>query len=301
MLCTIIGNNTEKLKAEKRNNKTLGSKPGSQLQMLRCFSTAFLWKGNGTMWKKIICLLLMVFVLMSFDIDAKAANDEALSSQSCGTGWVRTAYPTTAKFFQVNGTPAVSYTYHRMTNIMADISNAKKGRNLFNNTMLRFLKNGEYEPAAYYIMMDYGYFTEYMDYFKQQGWIDPAYQLPKSYYKKLAATNDMYESYTGDCPIVDTFNAYRAESSWKSTKTGDAYVPKFILDGASVTQSANVDDASMEPLKNYSGNNSDFNAYYYYINYPDIRTAIGINGDALLNHWNTCGKAEGRVANVLLH
>lgn len=250
------------------------------------------------MWKKVLCMIIIAFVFISNRVDASAAKNDVLSTQSCGTGWVRTAYPSNTHYQTVNGQTLISYSYHPMTSMMASISSAKKRKTKLSDTLLGFLKNGEYEPAAYYIMMDYGYFTEYMDYFKQQGWIDPAYQLPTSYYTKLTS-DDMFMSYAGDCPIVDTYNAYRAESSWKSTKTGDAYVPKFILDGTSLVQSVNVDESALDVLKSYSGNNSEFNAYYYYLNYSDLQAAIGVNADALLNHWNTCGKAEGRVANAL--
>ena len=58
-------------------------------------------------------------------------------------------------------------------------------------------------------------------------------------------------------------------------------------------------DTSATVLQSYAGNNSAFNAYYYYINYPDLRSAFGTNGDALLAHYNTFGKTEGRVANKL--
>ncbi|MBQ6587423.1 MAG: hypothetical protein IJI01_01945 [Butyrivibrio sp.] len=58
-------------------------------------------------------------------------------------------------------------------------------------------------------------------------------------------------------------------------------------------------DPSAEVLKTYAGNNAEFNAYYYYVNYPDLQAAFGKNGDALLNHWNTCGKAELRTANKI--
>lgn len=50
-------------------------------------------------------------------------------------------------------------------------------------------------------------------------------------------------------------------------------------------------------LKSYAGNNEEFNAYKYYTRYADLQEAFGADGDKLLNHYNTCGKAEGRIAN----
>ena len=49
-------------------------------------------------------------------------------------------------------------------------------------------------------------------------------------------------------------------------------------------------------LKSYAGNTAEFNAYTYYQKYEDLRVAIGPDGDKLLEHYNTHGKAEGRVA-----
>ena len=54
------------------------------------------------------------------------------------------------------------------------------------------------------------------------------------------------------------------------------------------------------PLKWYANNNSEFNAYDYYMNYPDLQNAFGTNGDALFTHFYQTGKAEHRVANKLL-
>lgn len=55
-------------------------------------------------------------------------------------------------------------------------------------------------------------------------------------------------------------------------------------------------DTSAEVLKSYSGNSADFNAYYYYVNYPDLQAAYGKDGDKLLEHYNAFGRKEGRVA-----
>ena len=54
------------------------------------------------------------------------------------------------------------------------------------------------------------------------------------------------------------------------------------------------------PLKWYANNNSEINAYDYYMNYPDLQNAFGTNGDALFTHFYQSGKAEHRVANKLL-
>lgn len=50
----------------------------------------------------------------------------------------------------------------------------------------------------------------------------------------------------------------------------------------------------VEALKTASVNSNEFNAYYYYITYPDLQAAFGANADLLYVHWTTVGKAEGR-------
>ena len=54
------------------------------------------------------------------------------------------------------------------------------------------------------------------------------------------------------------------------------------------------------PLKWYANNNSEFNAYDYYMNYPDLQAAYGTDANGLFNHYYTNGKAEHRVANRLV-
>lgn len=60
-----------------------------------------------------------------------------------------------------------------------------------------------------------------------------------------------------------------------------------------------VYDPVAESLKSYTNNNAAFNAYYYYMNYADLRLAFGANPDALLQHYLTYGVKEGRIANKI--
>ncbi|MBE5827589.1 MAG: hypothetical protein E7307_13245 [Butyrivibrio sp.] len=53
-------------------------------------------------------------------------------------------------------------------------------------------------------------------------------------------------------------------------------------------------------LKWYAYNNKDFNAYDYYMNYPDLRNAYGLDANSLYTHYYTTGIFEHRVANKLL-
>ena len=63
------------------------------------------------------------------------------------------------------------------------------------------------------------------------------------------------------------------------------------LDAEPATTISNTSSAdAVEALKTYKGNTSEFNAYYYYKNNTDLQTAIGADGDKLLNHYNKYGK-----------
>lgn len=72
--------------------------------------------------------------------------------------------------------------------------------------------------------------------------------------------------------------------------TGIAISFPKIANAESVTNASQ----EVEALKTASVNSSEFNAYYYYITYPDLQAAFGANADLLYVHWTTVGKAEGR-------
>ena len=89
----------------------------------------------------------------------------------------------------------------------------------------------------------------------------------------------------------------------KDGYAGFAYLQEFFGENgdteqakALLTQSKAAANAAKIPaLKDYAGNNEDFNAYSYYIKYQDLQEAIGPDGDKLLEHYNNFGKAEGRT------
>ena len=85
----------------------------------------------------------------------------------------------------------------------------------------------------------------------------------------------------------------------------DAVADQGIYDGIEVyVQNIDYDYARRADqaayLKWYAYNNSEFNAYDYYMNYADMRNAFGLDGNALYNHYYTTGKYEHRVANRLI-
>ena len=88
---------------------------------------------------------------------------------------------------------------------------------------------------------------------------------------------------------------YNMSESEMNTSSGK--IPASQLHPVSDLKVAAVSkDNNAETLKSYKGNNTEFDAYYYYINNADLQNAIGVNGDALLKHWNDFGKKEGRKA-----
>ena len=90
--------------------------------------------------------------------------------------------------------------------------------------------------------------------------------------------------------VLDTAPAAQAPAP--STASAAVATP-----AASATKAAPAKaDPAVEALKTYKGNTKDFNAYDYYMNYPDLQTAIGANASALKQHYNKSGKAEGRIA-----
>ena len=64
------------------------------------------------------------------------------------------------------------------------------------------------------------------------------------------------------------------------------------------TRKGEIDNAvAIIALKSYAGNSETFNAYNYYTRYEDLQTAIGPDGDKLLEHFTNCGQEEGRIGN----
>ena len=61
---------------------------------------------------------------------------------------------------------------------------------------------------------------------------------------------------------------------------------------------AAVVELTIHPATVYNGvdYSKEFNAAYYYIANPDLQSAIGVNAQALLQHYVTYGKKEGRLA-----
>lgn len=136
----------------------------------------------------------------------------------------------------------------------------------------------------------------------------------------LAASGDttVYITKTGECYHADGCSSlrkskiattlqsavdkgYRACSkchpgSLDATSNANTTNATTVSKSSATTNSTASASAEVEALKNYKGNNSDFNAYSYYVNNVDLQTAIGADGDKLLKHYNEYGKAEGRKA-----
>lgn len=177
------------------------------------------------------------------------------------------------------------------------------------------MMEGKLPPDCYYLMFDYGYFTEYVDYFKSLGWISPSYQLPATFYTMETEKDydhpyvfydyGTYEtvmnySYTHgtDCKYLAEWNvrSYRVMSTPIGTPlTSDEryglgeYIPKFYLENNGLLDQPLP---YMELLQNWIGNNEQFNAYDYYIANPALQEAFGPDPTVLYWHYYTGGKME---------
>ncbi len=81
-----------------------------------------------------------------------------------------------------------------------------------------------------------------------------------------------------------------------ATMTMGVFTTNYVTSYAANGTTATAVDTKVEALKTYKGNTKDFNAYDYYMNNTDLQTAIGPDGEALLEHYNEYGKKEGRIA-----
>lgn len=172
---------------------------------------------------------------------------------------------------------------------------------------------GRWVPQAIESYLDFGLYAEYFDTFKEKGLLEEDYQLPASFYyiKRTGETLPV-----GGCVtyVVESDNkfimddqayVYREQAnnsfSYTSNKAGnyfeDNFVPKFKLEAQ---RSADANATALDLLKKagaiYNGIDytNEFNAYNYYVAYPDLQTNIGADAEKLLLHYLTVGKAEGR-------
>ncbi|MBE5823929.1 MAG: hypothetical protein E7308_07640 [Butyrivibrio sp.] len=181
-------------------------------------------------------------------------------------------YGTDAKNAYINGVITGDYTQFRTaigdwrpTNQLAGVNVKPDGSDYTNNPVGIAQA---YEATAYRLFGKYGTVADLFAYAAQYG-----YDLnDTSKYNEFTLNVTLWK--TIPMPAKKT-----APVSQPATKTASA-----------------ASNSKVEALKSYKGNTAEFNAYYYYMNYPDLQTAIGADGKALLKHYNEFGKAEGRVA-----
>lgn len=152
----------------------------------------------------------------------------------------------------------------------------------FDNQVLN-IKAGSYADVTMWSRWDYTYYIS--NHTSKKTYIDC----------KWVAGNEIIRVYVGEDEQAKdiTFYFYVDQDHYRC---GDDYAT--ILVRVKDTKPGMVVEG-VDTLKTYAGNNAEFNAYYYFVNYTDLQAAFGLNGDALLKHYNTFGKAEGRVANKL--
>lgn len=148
----------------------------------------------------------------------------------------------------------------------------------FSDTVMD-IKAGDYKEIELYARFDYTYYIS--EHTSKKTYIDCDFREGTKKIKVHIGEDEQVKNITFYFYATYNDNNYRyIDVRVKDIKTG------FTVPGA-------------EALKTYAGNNAEFNAYYYFVNYPDLQAAFGINGDALLNHWNSFGKSEKRVANKI--
>jgi len=139
---------------------------------------------------------------------------------------------------------------------------------------LYFLHNGvtEDEDFIYTMLGKYGTAAD---------WIEICQQYNVQAFTTTGGNSDVEALIYGKMPMTYT----------KITKQ------QYLANHSAASMTATASSLDLEGLKTYSGNTTEFNAYYYYTNYADLQSALGADGAKLLAHYNQYGKAEGRVAN----
>lgn len=139
---------------------------------------------------------------------------------------------------------------------------------------LYFLHNGvtEDEDFIYTMLGKYGTAAD---------WIEICQQYNVQAFTTTGGNSDVEALLFGKMPMTYT----------KITKQ------QYLANHSAASMTATASSLDLEGLKTYSGNTTEFNAYYYYTNYADLQSALGADGAKLLAHYNQYGKAEGRVAN----
>lgn len=113
------------------------------------------------------------------------------------------------------------------------------------------------------------------------------------------AQEESLKTYKGNTTFFNAYDYYinNADLQTAIGADGDALLKHYNDFGKKEGRVAIVNAISkIDALKTYKGNTTEFNAYDYYMNNADLQTAIGANGDALLKHYQSYGKKEGRVA-----
>jgi len=107
----------------------------------------------------------------------------------------------------------------------------------------------------------------------------------------------------GDAYCTSTSAEYFADSFASYIQSGDslyAKCPKTYNYIAGIISKYCISKTSVgdkQYIYNGVDYTSEFNPYTYYSRYPDLQAAYGLDEDALLEHYATFGKGEGRDAN----
>lgn len=124
----------------------------------------------------------------------------------------------------------------------------------------------------------------------KNGWYDLSY----GGIQKLIASGVL----PADCLVGRYSKAGTATTATTATATTTSTTTDTSTDSNIKKLQAAVVELTVHPATVYNGvdYSKEFNAAYYYIANPDLQSAIGINAQALLQHYVMFGKKEGRLS-----
>lgn len=124
----------------------------------------------------------------------------------------------------------------------------------------------------------------------KNGWRDLSY----TGIQKLIASGVL----PADCLVGRYSKAGTATTDTTATTTTTSTTADASTDNNIKKLQAAVVELTVHPATVYNGvdYSKEFNAAYYYIANPDLQSAIGINAQALLQHYVMFGKKEGRLS-----
>lgn len=160
------------------------------------------------------------------------------------------------------------------------------------------------ERIAVYI---YDNTTDVTAYYHEFGHVfDDLAEYITGYYKgvhPISSSSEWKVLYDQNVNILSRFDAQASINVPKNACEGfaEAYRLYFVYPGALQNNCPEVYSFVAAQINKYTGylkplTYDTFDAFDYYISYPDVAEAVGLDRKGLWDHYVNCGKAEGRIA-----